>query len=565
VSSPSIARPTASCSAPSPGFPAPLPADPYVNRESAAVVFGPDGAIYLGSLQGPIRVVDPATIRVVRTLDAPLMSSHLNLVLTPDGLLVGNGRMAIVAVETSTGATRWSADIFHPVLWAYACGSLAIAPVVERLYCANTFGQVIERELATGQPTGVSFDCEFYNSPGFCNEYDTQLGWISDVATASDGRELVAFGGVPVISRWRLDGSGPVVDHVAEGRISVGGYDPTGEMLLVYPRDRPDDFDLAPTTDLDLDPAVWDPESDEAIDELDRSSGALWFGRDLLAGYFADGNTLYDVRAHAPVHSEPRPPPNPRNMVWMSPDGDRTYTSVVQDEPETGPRCEIWTYDPDRRRRIEPTIKLDVELDDDCSLDAHVSGTRDGSRVVVTTGNGYYSARRTTVHDGRTGERLAGPLPAGQHGPIITSVSPDGVLVGGDGSGTITQYDLDTLEPMGTFPSIQNFVTQLRFSADGKILVAGSLNQTVSIYDVATRTQLGDPIAHVYPVIAGTIRPDGKAVATNTSHGVAVWDIDPEHLADAACRFAGRNLTPSEWDSYLGNRGDYRATCPNYD
>jgi hypothetical protein len=106
---------------------------------------------------------------------------------------------------------------------------------------------------------------------------------------------------------------------------------------------------------------------------------------------------------------------------------------------------------------------------------------------------------------------------------------------------------------------------QLRFSADGKILVAISWNQTLSIYDVATRTRLGDPIVDDVPFFVGSLRPDGKAVATNARDGVAIWDIDPEHLADAACQFAGRNLTPSEWDTYLGDPGDYRTTCPNYD
>ena len=241
--------------------------------------------------------------------------------------------------------------------------------------------------------------------------FDTQIGWIGDVATASDGRELVAFGGAPVISRWRLDGSGPAVDHIAEGRTVVSGYDPTGRKLLVGG-----------------DPAVWDPVSDEAIDELDGSSRALWFGRDLVGGSFAGGNTLYDASSHAPVQSKSRPPRNGHNLLWMSPDGTRTYASVLENDPEAGPGCEIWTYDPDQRRRIAPTIKLDAELDGDCSFDAHVSATRGGGRVVVTTGTSNYRSRRTTVHDGRTGKQVAGPL----HGPVVTSVSTDGVLVGGD-------------------------------------------------------------------------------------------------------------------------------------
>jgi DNA-binding beta-propeller fold protein YncE len=139
------------------------------------------------------------------------------------------------------------------------------------------------------------------------------------------------------------------------------------------------------------------------------------------------------------------------------------------------------------------------------------------------------------------------------------------VLVGGDGSGAITQYDLDTLEPIGTFPGTQSLVTQLRFSADGEILIANALNQTVSIYDVASRSRLGDPIANDVPFLTGSIRPDGNAVVTNSPHGVAIWDIDPEHLADAACTVAGRNLTATEWDTYIGDAGDHRATCPGYD
>jgi hypothetical protein len=45
------------------------------------------------------------------------------------------------------------------------------------------------------------------------------------------------------------------------------------------------------------------------------------------------------------------------------------------------------------------------------------------------------------------------------------------------------------------------------------------------------------------------------------SDGVEVWDIAPEHLAEAACRMAGRNLTETEWETYLGSLGEYRKTC----
>jgi hypothetical protein len=54
------------------------------------------------------------------------------------------------------------------------------------------------------------------------------------------------------------------------------------------------------------------------------------------------------------------------------------------------------------------------------------------------------------------------------------------------------------------------------------------------------------------------------AVAIGDDDGVAIWDLNPEHLMMAACRLAGRNLTSTEWDTYLSDFGDYRPTCPEY-
>jgi WD40 repeat protein len=327
-------------------------------------------------------------------------------------------------------------------------------------------------------------------------------------------------------------------------------------MLLVSRRVSPDDnAAVSYLALLALDPAVWDPVADEPVDELADGVLAAWFGRDLVGGTFAGSDWLYDVNAHTPVASNgllPRP-----SFLWTTPDGGRTYGSVVDAGSPTGPRCEIRTYDADRRLRREPTIVLDG--DGACSFETSVSATRDGRRVVVTTGGGSYLTRRTTVHDGRTGEQIAGP----RRGLVATSVSPDGVLVGGDASGALTQYDLETLEPIRAFPGTRAGVSHLRFSADGMILTAVAWNQTVSIYDVATHTRLGDPIANDF--LTGALRPDGRAIATGSADGVAIWDIDPEHLAEAACRLAGRNLTASEWGTYLGDEDGWRATCSRVD
>jgi WD40 repeat protein len=136
------------------------------------------------------------------------------------------------------------------------------------------------------------------------------------------------------------------------------------------------------------------------------------------------------------------------------------------------------------------------------------------------------------------------------------------VLVGAS-AGEITEYDLDTLRPIATFPGARGEVNTLQFSADSATLLATSLAETVSIYDVATRTRIGDPIAAGAPfVYPGFLRPDGNAVAVTVRNGVAIWNIDPARLTDAACELAHRNLTHAEWETYLGGLGAYRATCP---
>ena len=69
----------------------------------------------------------------------------------------------------------------------------------------------------------------------------------------------------------------------------------------------------------------------------------------------------------------------------------------------------------------------------------------------------------------------------------------------------------------------------------------------------------------VRPFISGAfLRHDGHAAAVTDRTGVAIWDLDPTRLRDAACQLAGRNLTPTEWDTYLGNLGEYRPTCAGF-
>jgi WD40 repeat protein len=208
---------------------------------------------------------------------------------------------------------------------------------------------------------------------------------------------------------------------------------------------------------------------------------------------------------------------------------------------------EVWRIDPVMRERIEPTIRVD-------GVAQSVSATRGGERVVITTSSGV-----TTVHDGRTGEQIGDPL----HGPWATQVSLDGELVGATTG--ITRYDLETLEPIAVLPGSRGAVNSVQLSNDGSTLLATSLDGTLSLYDLQSGTRLGDPIQHAAPnIYPGWLRHDGGELAVTDTTGVAIWDLDPEHLRDAACTLAGRNLTRTEWDTYLADLGEFRPTCPEF-
>lgn len=492
-------------------------------RNTAAVGFDANGSLYVGSQAGPIREIDPRTMEVTNEFSGPPMSSHLHLLTTPDGTVVAGGTDALIAVDGRTGETRWTVDIrngIHPI----PCPYMAVSARSEELFCGNLFGVVEERDLNTGALTGSTLD--------------PQLGSVGSLTVTSDGSELVAFGAeAPVISRWRLDGGGMVSDLIAEGHAVLDGYNLAGDLIIAVTRPA-----LA-TMQIDLtDVSLWDPVTDTRDQAIDRQlDGSGWVGPETIMGFDLEAGRLayYDVAQQEFVEGVELP--FGAEHIWPSADGQRMYVGFTSGE--------IWTVDSASRQRIEPTIQVE-------SLPSSVSATRDGRQVVVTYLEG--TEETTGVFDGETGELVSNLLA----GPWTTRVSLDGVLVGAE-SGAITQYDLATLEPLAKVPGARGEVSSLQFSRDGSVLLVTSNDQTISVYDVATWTRIGDPLPTNSPFIfPGYLRPDGGAVALNAARGISVWDIDPDHLAEAACRLAGRNLTSIEWDTYLGALGSYRPTCP---
>ena len=493
---------------------------------NAAVAFGPDGMLYLGSMAGPIRAIDTDTMEVVDTFEAPEFSSNNFLVATDDDRLVAAGTEAVVAFDLTDRSTSWVIDLRegrHPE----PCPWFAVNPARDTMYCGDFNGVIEVRSLRTGDRTGAVLD--------------PQLGSVGQLLVVDDGDELVALGnGSPTISAWRLDGGGLVTTPVATGHVAYDGYDIGGDRLLVA-RGGPL---LANWDDLS-DFAIWDPVLDvEVIRVPFPAEGVGWLGPDHVGGFDPVEETtfLVDAATMRPVDQSGASSPTTPENIFTSAGGEYLYMTFAGGE--------VWRLDPASYTRIEPTTQI-------TGHPFSASATRHGERLVVS---GWSDGPTIDLYDGETGEHLAGPV----EGALWSSVSLDGTVVGAEG-GTITEFDPETLDPLGVFAGARGEVNTLQFSDNGKLLLAGANDQTVSLFDVRTRQRIGDPIATLSPLSSpGFLRPDGKELAINQRDGVVLWNIDPEHLAAAACRLAGRNLTELEWNTLLGDIGPYRETCPEY-
>ena len=168
------------------------------------------------------------------------------------------------------------------------------------------------------------------------------------------------------------------------------------------------------------------------------------------------------------------------------------------------------------------------------------------------------------VYDGETGEQV-GLIPGSDlRGAHIT---PADQLIVTSLGGELTQYDLDTLEPIRTFGGAPGFIQELYGTADGSTIVLRG-DRSVSLYDVARGVRLGLPISTPADddISAVTMSADGSVMAMSggIENGYQIWDLELEHWVEAACRIAGRNLTRQEWNTNIGDLAEFNTTCPEF-
>ncbi|MEM8685488.1 MAG: TIR domain-containing protein, partial [Pseudomonadota bacterium] len=112
-------------------------------------------------------------------------------------------------------------------------------------------------------------------------------------------------------------------------------------------------------------------------------------------------------------------------------------------------------------------------------------------------------------------------------------------------------------------------VHALALSSDGNFVVTGSGDKSARAWLRRDGAELAR-FAHPWDgrragIGAVAVSPDSSLVATSTpGTSIDIWEVWPDDPLATACDRLDRNLTPLEWEQYLGQRS-YRQTCPDID
>ena len=156
--------------------------------------------------------------------------------------------------------------------------------------------------------------------------------------------------------------------------------------------------------------------------------------------------------------------------------------------------------------------------------------------------------------------------------PSGLSFSPNGVLLATSSLGrSITIRDFASGQPIP--PLLQGHlgsVSSLAFSRDGKVLASASEESEIRLWDVDTHEPIGAllDLPEDNAVRSVVFSPTSEILASSiqASNGgddsLIFWQVNYKVWSASACATVNRNLTESEWNTYIGTR-PYRRTCQN--
>ncbi len=142
---------------------------------------------------------------------------------------------------------------------------------------------------------------------------------------------------------------------------------------------------------------------------------------------------------------------------------------------------------------------------------------------------GHAADARARMKELRGGHRDLSAHTLAAHTRWVHSIafSPDGeLLVSGSGDNTIKLWEISSAREISVHAAHANSVLSVAFSPDGRTLASGSGDKTIKLWEMPSGSQLFTLVGHTNKVYSVAFSPDGRFLASGSwDNSIKVWEV----------------------------------------